>query len=71
MEAEAAIWNGFDFQTMGMASHTANDVWFLGIQTTGARQFDLKMVWNRDVWQFKFDHLENVPKCEGLRVSRS
>ena len=44
MEAVAAIWNGLDFQTIGMASQTANDVWFLGIHTTGAMQFVLKMV---------------------------
>jgi hypothetical protein len=44
MVAVAAIWKGFDFQIMGMASHTANEVWFLGIHTTGAMQFDLKMV---------------------------
>ena len=45
MEAVAASWNGFDFQIMGMASQTAKEVWFFGIQTTGAKQFDLKMVW--------------------------
>jgi hypothetical protein len=44
IDALAAIWKGLDFQFMGIASQTANEVWFFGIQTTGARQFDLKIV---------------------------
>lgn len=43
-EFEINTWKGFDFQIIGIASQTAKEVWLFGIQTTGAMQFDLKIV---------------------------